>query len=112
MMDPVEIVTKQIEAYNRKNIDAIMVLCSEDFKIIRFSDGYVLVDGKEACGKMHEQLFNNSPHLFAGVIKRIDFNNKIVLYEFIHGRKGDAEKTEQLNIFEIVHDKIAKLYRL
>jgi hypothetical protein len=110
-MLPGQIVTRQIKAYNDRDLEGIMALFSDDFKIIRVSDGEVLIDGKEACRKMYEQLFANSPNLFAEVVTRIDFNNKIILLEFIHGRNGDTEKMEQVIIFEIINDKIAKLYR-
>ena len=111
-MTPGQIVTQQIEAYNNKDLEGNMILFSDDFKIIQLSDGSVLVDSKEACRELYHQLFNNSPNLFAEVISRIDFGNKIILHEFIHGRNGSAEKTEQLIIFEIINKKIARIYRL
>jgi len=111
-MTPAQIITQQIEAYNNRDLEGNMILFSDDFKIIQLSDGHVLVDGKEACREMYEHLFRNSPHLFAEVISRIDFNNKIILHESIHGRNGSSEKMEQLIIFEIINNKIAKLYRL
>jgi hypothetical protein len=107
-----QIVTRQIEAYNNKDLEGNMILFSDDFKIIRFTDGNILIDGKEACREMYYQLFSNSPHLFAEVISRIDFDNKIILHEYIHGRNGSGEKIEQLIIFEIVNNKISKIYRL
>ena len=111
-MTPGQIVTRQIEAYNNKDIEANMVLFSDDVKIIRFSDGYVLIDGKKACREMYHQLFSHSPDLFAEVITRIDFDNKIILHEYVLGRNGRREKTAQLIIFEIVNNKIAKIYKL
>ena len=111
-MAPGQIVTRQIEAYNNKDIEANMVLFSDNFKMIRFSDGHVIINGKEECRKMYYQLFSNSPDLFAEVISRIDFDNKIILHEYVQGRNGIKEKTAQLIIFEIVNNKIAKIYRL
>lgn len=106
-----EIVTQQIDAYNRKDIEANMALFSENFKIINFSDGNVLIDGKDACRKMYTDLFRNSPNLFAEVITRIDFHDKVVLHENIYGRNGSEEKLEQLIVFEIRNNKIEKLIR-
>ena len=111
-MTPRQIVTSQIEAYNNRDIEANMRLFSDDFKMVRFSDGHILIDGKEACKEMYYQLFKNSPDLFADVITRIDFGNKIILHEYVRGRNGSSEKTVQLIIFEIVNNKIAKMYRL
>ncbi|HET6769988.1 MAG TPA: nuclear transport factor 2 family protein [Chitinophagaceae bacterium] len=111
-MAPGQIVTRQIEAYSNRDIEANMVLFSDDVKMVRFSDGHILIDGKEACREMYHQLFKNSPDLFAEVINRIDFDNKIILHEYVQGRNGSSEKTAQLIIFEIVNNKIAKIYRL
>ena len=107
-----EIVTQQIEAYNRKDIEANMALFSDDFKIVNFSDGTLLIDGKDACRKMYSDLFLNSPKLFAEVINRIDFHDKVVLHEYIYGRNGNNEKMEQLIVFEIHNNKIKKIVRL
>ena len=111
-MAPGQIVTRQIEAYNNRDNKGNMVLFSDDFKMIRFSDGHLLIDGKEACRKMFYQLFSNSPDLSAEVISRIDFDNKIILHEYVEGRNGRSEKTVQLIIFENVNNKNAKIYRL
>ena len=111
-MTPGQIVTRQIEAYNNKDLEGNMILFSDDFKVIRFSDGNVLIDGKEACREMYHQLFSNSPNLFAEAISRIDFENKTILHEYIHGRNGSSEKIEQLIIFEIYNNKIAKMCKL
>lgn len=106
------IVSKQIEAYNNRDLEANMALFSDDFKLIALSDGSILIDGKAACREMYQQLFANSPDLFAEVINRIDFGNKVVVHEYIYGRNGSAERIEQLIVFEIAEDKIVRLFRL
>jgi hypothetical protein len=61
---------------------------------------------------MYRQLFANSPDLFAEIIHRIDFGNKVVLHEYIYGRNGSRERIEQLIVFEMAGNKIVRLYRL
>jgi hypothetical protein len=61
---------------------------------------------------MYQELFSHSPNLRAEIINRIDYGNKIILHEIIYGRYGKDEGLEQLIIFEIVKDKIEKIYRL
>ena len=111
-MTAAQIVTLQIEAYNNRDIEGNMALFSENFKIINFLENSVLIDGKEAYRKMYAQLFDNSPNLFAEVISRIDFDNKVILHEYITGRNGSNEKTEHLFIFEVNHGKIEKIFRM
>jgi hypothetical protein len=106
-----EIITMQIEAYNKRDLKGNIELFSENFQIIQFSDNSVLVDGKEACEKMYKDLFDNSPNLKAEIINRIDYGNKIILHEVIYGRYGKNEGLEQLIMFEIVENKIERVYK-
>ena len=110
-MSPSEIITTQIEAYNKRDLKGNIELFSENFQIIQFADKSVLVDGKDACEKMYKDLFDNSPNLKAEVINQINYGNKIILHEVIYGRYGKNEGLEQLIMFEIVENKIEKIYR-
>ena len=60
---------------------------------------------------MYKDLFDNSPNLRAEVINRINYGNKIILHEVIYGRYGKNEGLEQLIMFEIVKNKIEKIYK-
>lgn len=110
-MSPSEIVTTQIEAYNKRDLKGNMELFSENFQIIQFHDKSVLVDGKDACEKMYKDLFENSPNLKAEIINRINYGNIIILHEVIYGRYGQKEGLDQLIMFEIVEDKIERIYK-
>lgn len=111
-MSSSEIVTKQIDAYNKRDLKGNLKLFSDNFQIIQFHDKSILVNGKDACEKMYQDLFDNSPNLRAEVINRIDYGNKIILHEIIYGRYGKNEGLEQLIMFEIVGSKIEKIYKL
>ncbi|POY35448.1 hypothetical protein C3K47_15420 [Solitalea longa] len=111
-MTPSEIVTLQIEAYNNCDLEANMVLFSDDFQTINLADGAILIDGIEACREMYHNLFASSPKLFAKVINRIDYHTKVVVHELIYGRYGSEEPLEQVIIMEVDNDKITRLLRL
>jgi hypothetical protein len=106
-----QVVTQQIETYNTRNLEANMALFSDNFQLISLEDGKVVVDGIEACREMYANLFANSPKLFANIVSRIDFNNKVVLHEHITGRNGSDGTLEQLIVFEVNNNKIEKIYR-
>lgn len=110
-MSPSEIVTTQIEVYNKRDLKENMELFSENFQIIQFHDKSVLVDGKDACEKMYKDLFDNSPNLKAEIINRINYGNIIILQEVIYGRYGQKEGLDQLIMFEIVENKIERIYK-
>ena len=111
-MTAAQIVSLQVAAYNNRDIEANMALFSEDITFINFADGSVVVNGKESCREMYTLLFSNSPALFATIINRIDFGDKVLLHEYIYGRNGSNEKLEQVIIFEIKNEKIKKIVRL
>jgi len=107
-----QITSKQIEAYNNRDLEGNMDLFSDDIKFIQLSNGNILLEGKQAVQEMYKHLLDNSPDLFAEVVKRIDFEDKVVLHEYIHGRHGNKEKMEQVIILEIQNNKISKIYKL
>lgn len=111
-MTPTQIVTAQTEAFNNKELEANIALFSETFQLIQFHDNSILNDGIKSIEKMYQELFSNSPNLRAEIINRIDYGNKIILHEIIYGRYGKDEGLEQLIMYEIVKDKIEKIYRL
>lgn len=110
-MTAADLVTAQFDAYNRRDVKGNMDLFSDEFQIIQFPDNHVLIDGKHAAENMYRNLFDHSPALKADIIKRIDYGNRIFVHEVIYGRNGQQEPVEQMFLFEIVNDKIDKIYR-
>ena len=106
-----DLVTAQIEAYNNKDLKRNLDLFSETFQMIQLPGGEVLLDGKEDCEEMYRNLFENSPGLRAEITNRIDYDNKVILLETIYGRYGSSEGRKQLIMFEVIENKIERLYR-
>lgn len=104
-----EIIAKQMRAYDDRDIDSMMTVFSEDIKILDFSDSKIIVDGIDECRKMYAELFKHSPNLRAEIINTISFDNKIIVQEYIHGRNGSSEITEQVIIFEVNNKKINRI---
>jgi hypothetical protein len=104
-----QVIDKQMKAYNNRDIDNMMPLFSDDIKIFNFSDIKSLVNGIEECKKMFSELFNLSPKLNAEIINTIAFDNKVIVHEYIFGRNGSDQKTEQVIIFEVKNEKINKI---
>lgn len=104
-----QVVDKQMQAFNARDISDMMAVFSEDITIINFPDGKILVDGIEACKKMYSELFNLSPNLHAEILKTIVFDNIVIVDEFIFGRNGSDRKVKQLIIFEVKHEKINRI---
>ncbi len=98
-----------MRAFDDRDIDSMMSVFSDDIRIIDFSNNKILIDGIEECRKMYINLFEKSPNLRAEILKTITFDNKVIVQEYIYGRNGSIEKTEQVIIFEINKKQIRKI---
>ncbi len=107
-MTPEQVIQKQLEAYNNRDIDEFMSLFSRDIEIYNFSDGKKTIDGLEECRKLYQELFNLSPNLHSTILKRVVFNNKVIDHESITGRRND-EIVELVLIYEVRDEKIYKV---
>ncbi|MFH7017486.1 nuclear transport factor 2 family protein [Flavobacterium sp. FlaQc-47] len=104
-----EIIDAQMSAFDNRNINNMMPLFSDNIRIINFNDNSIAIDGIKECEKMFITLFENSPNLRAEIIKTIHFDNKVIVHEYIYGRNGSNERTEQVVIFEIKDQKISRM---
>ncbi|MCV9926095.1 nuclear transport factor 2 family protein [Flavobacterium sp. LS1R49] len=104
-----QIIDAQMLAFDNRDIKNMMPLYSDNIKIINFSDNSITINGIGDCEKMFITLFENSPNLRAEIIKTIHFDNKIIVQEYIYGRNGSDERTEQVVIFEVNDQKITRM---
>lgn len=103
------IIDIQMLAFNNRDITSMMSLYTDDTKIYNFPDNTLVINGKKECEEMFIKLFELSPNLNAEIIKTIFFDNKAILHEYVYGRNGSDEKTEQVVIFEIKNEKISRM---
>ncbi|WP_409416072.1 nuclear transport factor 2 family protein [Flavobacterium sp. PS2] len=104
-----QIIDDQMLAFNNRDIKKMMPLCSDEIKIFNHADNTITIDGINECEKMFITLFDNSPNLYAEIIKTINFDNKVIVHEYVCGRNGSDEKTEQVVIFEVNNQKITRM---
>lgn len=104
-----QIIDDQMLAFNNRDIKKMMPLYSKEIKIFNHADNTIAIDSINECEKMFITLFDNSPNLYAEIIKTINFDNKVIVHEYIYGRNGSDEKTEQVVIFEVNNQKITRM---
>lgn len=108
-MTPEEVVQKQLETYNNRDIDGFMSVIDKDITMHNFATGDVTLKGFDACKKVYEALFEASPKLHSRILKRTAFDNKVIDHEHITGRKGSDTPIELVLIYEVNHEKITKI---
>ncbi len=108
-MTPEEVVQKQLETYNNRDIDGFMSVIDQNVTLHDFSTGEITLEGFEACKKVYGALFEASPKLHSKILTRTIFDNKVIDHEYITGRKGSDTAIELVLIYEVNLEKITKI---
>jgi hypothetical protein len=106
---PEQVVQKQLDAYNQRNISKFMETMSEDVALYNFKDGALLAKGFEDVKAMYTNLFEQSPKLHSDLTNRIVLGNQVIDHESITGRMGSSDMIELAVIYEVKDQKIFKI---
>lgn len=109
MTTPEQVVQKQLEAYNLRNINLFMSAMDPEVVFYNFATGERTLEGSADCRAYYTALFENSPKLHSTILKRMVFGNKVIDHEGIVGRNGSEEVVELVLIYEVQQDKIIKV---
>lgn len=106
---PEEVVQKQLQSYNARDINGFMSVIEQDALLINHADQKILGRGYDAIKRIYTSLFEKSPKLHSQLINRIVMGNKVIDHESISGRMGSDETIELVVIYEVANDKIFKI---
>ncbi len=95
--DPVE---RQVDAYNRRDIDAFLSCYALD-TVIEDATGTVIVQGHDAMRAAYSELFRRSPNLHAEIATRICVGEYVVDEERIKGRRGSTEEIRVVAVYHV-----------
>lgn len=104
---PLDLVERQLKAYNARNIDAFLEPYADDVELYEFPDK-LLSKGKDAMRKDYEEMFKNIPSLHCDIVGRIIQRNIVIDKESISGM--GKNKFEATAIYHIEKNKIKKVY--
>ena len=88
-MRPEEIVQRQVEAYNARDLDAFVACYTEDVKLYRAHQPEPAIVGRKALAEFYATQRFNRPKLHAQIVNRMVFGNKVVDHERITGVRDD-----------------------
>ena len=100
-----KIVQQQLDAYNKRDIDAFMDTYSEDVQLNTFPDE-LISQGKETMRLSYNQYFSATPDLNCSIGNRIVLGNTVIDEEFI---TANGKTFRAVAIYEVENDKIAKV---
>ncbi|TSE06253.1 amidohydrolase family protein [Aquimarina algiphila] len=102
---PEQVVQRQVNAYNARNIDAFMDTYADDIKIYNFPDE-ISMEGKEKMRERFKDMFEKVPNLYCNIKNRIVLGNKVIDREYV--RFGE-KYSNVIAIYEVTNGKISKV---
>ena len=99
---PVEAAQGQLEAYNRRDLEAFLSFYADDVKVYRLPATEPAMVGKAQMAEMYGTQRFNLPSLHADVVNRMVLGNKVIDHERVSGVR--PEPFEAVAIYEIGAD--------
>jgi hypothetical protein len=99
--DPRDVVQRQLDAYNARDIEAFIALFADDAQGFDLGDAAPTMNGKAAIRARYADMFARSPALHAKLVNRIAFARVVVDHERITGRYGAPDVTEIVMVYEV-----------
>jgi hypothetical protein len=98
---PEQVIQKQLEAYNQRDIEAFMKLFHDQAQVFSYGNPDPIAADKAQVRMLYQNLFDRSPYLKSQLINRIVMGNKVLDHEYITGRMGSKEPVELMVIYEV-----------
>ena len=97
---PEDVVDRQVDAYNRREIDAF-VTCYAPAVVVEDATGGLLMQGHDAVSNAYGELFRESPDLHVEIAKRIQVGDYVIDEELVTGRRGAAEVMHAVVVYHV-----------
>ena len=104
-VSPEDIVQKQLDAYNARDIDAFMATYTNNIKLYNFPET-LRSEGEEPMRKSFASYFKNTPDLNCRLLKRMVIGNKVIDHEFI---TANGNTFKAIAIYEVENGLISKV---
>ncbi len=107
MNSKVEIISKQLEAYNNHELEKFCSFYSENIYIYDFKTSEIILKGQEELKIQYEKRFANK-ELHANLLNRIEIGNYVIDHEEVTGLE-ENKIVYAIAIYEIKDGKIIKV---
>lgn len=104
-VSPEQIVQKQLDAYNARDIDAFMNTYSKDIKLYHFPNK-MNTDSWTKMKKSYASFFDKTPDLHCEIKNRIAIDNMVIDEEYI---TSNGKNFSAVAIYEVTNGKISKV---
>lgn len=108
-MSPVEIVQRQLDAFNEHDLEAFMPLFADDVVIYDLLDGHVVLRGIESFRQRYVEVFRERPLVRAELGGRLALGQIVIDLEQL--TDGDEHPPEEaLAIYEIKGEVVTRMW--
>lgn len=108
-LPPVEIVQRQLDAYNAHDLDAFCACFADDVRTWRMPDASSpALEGKAALRAFYAEQRFAIPSLHADLIARIALGDKVIDHERVHGLH--PQPSEVAAIYRVADGLIAEVW--
>ena len=84
-MNPADLVQRQLDAYNARDLQAFVACYSDDVQVYRPPAADAAMTGSAALAAFYAEHRFNLPHLHAELLNRMVLGNKVVDHERVSG---------------------------
>jgi hypothetical protein len=102
-----DVVQRQLEAYNARDLERFVATYAEDIKIYRLPATEPAISGKAQLAQVYRERFS-SPLLHAEILTRIVLGNKVIDHERVRGIRETP--LEALAIYEVISGLIQTVW--
>lgn len=107
-MSAVDIVQRQVEAYNARDLDRFVSAYSESISIFRMPSSEPSISGKAELARFYATQRFNLPGLRAEIVNRMVLGNKVIDHERVWGVRDDP--IEVAAVYEVVGEVIERVW--
>ena len=102
---PEDVVQRQLEAYNARDLQRFLAEYSDDIQVFRPPAALPAIVGKKAFGEFYATQRFNHAGLHAELLSRMAFGNKVIDHERISGVR--EQPFEVAVVYAVIGDRIA-----
>lgn len=106
---PETLAQRQLDAYNKQEIEAFLEVYADEVEVRTFPSNELTYKGIDLMRARYSALFKQNPDQYAALLSRIVKGNIVIDHEHVTGR-ASGEETEAIAMYEIVRDKISKVW--
>jgi len=107
---PVDVVQRQLDAYNRRDLEAFCAVFAEDAAIFELGAEAPSFAGKATIRERYRGLFANSPALNSAIVSRTALGRVVIDHEHVTGRNGSTDVYEIIAIYEVEGGMIRRVH--